>query len=158
VNILNETVNGDDALDPVTFINDRHWQVRTPTTDGHYTDWTPSTGTNHAALVDEIPPNTTDYNSTAVVGNIDSFNTDAPSGPATAGVLIAYTMYLQKDTGGVTGARGLFRLSGADRTGTEFQVPSPWAYKQSFLASKPGGGAITVQDFDDGEHGYKLSS
>lgn len=158
VNILNETVNGDDALDPVTFIGDRHWEVRTPTTDGFYTQWTCSTGSNHAALVDEIPPNTTDYNSTSAVGNIDSFNTDAPSGPATASCIVAYTMYLQKTTGGTTGVRGLMRESSTDRTGTEFQVPSPWAYKQSFLCSKPGGGAITVADFDAAEHGYKLSS
>lgn len=158
VYILNETVNGSDALDPVTFIGDRHWQARTPTTDGHYAQWTPSTGSNHAALVDEIPPNTTDYNSTSGVGNIDSFNTDDPSGPATASVICAYTMYLQKDTGGATGVEGLFRLAGSDRVGTEFQVPSPWAFKQSFLCSKPGGGAITVADFGAGEHGYKRSS
>ena len=158
VYLLNTTANGSDALDPVDFIGDRHWQVRTPTTDGHYTAWTCSTGSNHAALVDEIPPNTTDFNSTSTVGNIDSFNTDAPTGPATASCIVAYTMYLQKDTGGATGVQGLFRLSGSDRVGTEFQVPNPWAYQQSFLCSKPGGGAITVADFDAGEHGYKLSS
>lgn len=158
VHLLNTTVNPDDALDPITFIGDRHWQVLTPTVDGFYTQWTPSTGSNHAALVDEIPPDTADFNSTSTVGNIDSFESDTPNGPATASVIMAYTMYLSKDAGGATGVQGLFRLSGSDREGTEFQVPSPDAFEQSFLCSKPGGGAITVADVGNGEHGYKLSS
>lgn len=154
VNILNETVNGDDALDPVTFIGDRHWQVLTPSSDGFYTDWTPSTGSNHAALVNTIPPNTATFNSTSTGGDRDSFLMTGASGPSTASVILAYTPYLQKNTGGDVPVNGFFRLSGSDRSGTEFQAPSPWAYKQSFLASKPGGGAITVADVNSGEHGY----
>jgi hypothetical protein len=45
-----------------------------PKADGNYTQWTPSTGTSHFVLVDESSCNgTTDYNSTTVVGNRDSY-------------------------------------------------------------------------------------
>lgn len=53
-----------------------------PTSDGNYTQWTPSTGTSHFALVDETPCNgTTDYNSTTVVGNRDSYGVSLSSVP-----------------------------------------------------------------------------
>ncbi len=53
-----------------------------PTSDGFYTQWTPSTGTSHFALVDETPCNgTTDYNSTTVVGNRDSYGVSLASVP-----------------------------------------------------------------------------
>src|SRR5438874_4400491 len=48
--------------------------VLVPTSDGNYTQWTPSTGTTHFTLVDESACNgTTDYNSTATNGNRDSY-------------------------------------------------------------------------------------
>ena len=56
-----------------------------PTSDGNYTQWTPSTGTSHFALVDESPCNgTTDYNSTNTVGNRDSYGVNISSVPNAA--------------------------------------------------------------------------
>jgi Fibronectin type III domain len=53
-----------------------------PTSDGTYTQWTPSTGMSHFALVDEAACNgTTDYNSTTVVGNRDSYGVSLASVP-----------------------------------------------------------------------------
>jgi hypothetical protein len=52
-----------------------------PSSDGNYTQWTPSTGTSHFALVDETPCNTTDFNSTTVVGNRDSYGVSLSSVP-----------------------------------------------------------------------------
>ncbi len=45
-----------------------------PSSDGTYTQWTPSTGSTHYTLVDESSCNgTTDYVRTATVGNRDSY-------------------------------------------------------------------------------------
>ncbi len=45
--------------------------------DGNYLQWTPSSGTTHYTLVDEVTCNgTTDYNSTNTVGNRDSYGTN----------------------------------------------------------------------------------
>lgn len=153
--LLNTVANPDDALDPVDFIGDRHWEPITPTADAFYTAWTPSTGVSHFALIDEVPPNTSDYNSTTTLNAKDSFDVSAPTGPTTASALLALTMYCQKTTGGSNAIKGLIRLAGADRLGTEFQVPSPWAFRQSFLASKPGGGAITLADIAAADLGYE---
>lgn len=53
-----------------------------PTAHGAYTQWTPSIGTNHSALVDETPCNgTTDYNFTNTTGQRDSYRISLASIP-----------------------------------------------------------------------------
>jgi hypothetical protein len=156
VYLLNTTVDGSDALNPVDFIGDRHWEPITPTADGVDTAWTITGSASHFANVDEVPPNTSDHNSTATLNARDGFVVSSPTGPSTASALLALTMYCQKTTGGSNAVKGLMRSSGASyRNGTEFQVPSPWAFRQSFLASKPGGGAITIADISTHQLGYE---
>lgn len=56
-----------------------------PQSDGNYTQWTPSTGASHFALVDESVCNgTSDYNKTTTVGNRDSYTVDISSLPSGA--------------------------------------------------------------------------
>lgn len=59
------------------FLGDCQVDVIRPDGDGNYTQFTPSTGTSHFALVDETTPNTTDYNSDATAGNKDSYTMTA---------------------------------------------------------------------------------
>lgn len=44
-----------------------------PSSDTAQIDWTPSTGTDNYALVDEVPPSDTDYVSSLTMGNIDMY-------------------------------------------------------------------------------------
>lgn len=55
------------------FLGDVRIDAIYPTADGNYKQWTPSTGVDHFALVDEATPNTTDYVSDGTPGNKDSF-------------------------------------------------------------------------------------
>jgi hypothetical protein len=65
---------------------------------------TPSTGTDHGALVDETPPNQTDYNSSATVGAKDTYN--YPSMALTGVILgIQTNLYCQKSDGRALGLR-----------------------------------------------------
>lgn len=145
--ILYDTVaNGDDALDIVTFCGDRHAERIALTADGFYAQSTPSTGSTRFDLIEEVPPNTSDFNTYPSAGIKDTFVVGAASGPSATTLFILLTAYLQKTAGGANEMKLLYRLGGADRNGTAFQVPSPWAFKQSVLFSKPGGGAITVAD------------
>jgi hypothetical protein len=164
--LLNTTVNGADPNDPVDFIGDRHWEVVLPTADLTYTDWIPTPSVNHWENVDEIPPDgITSNNSTSTVTDKDSFSFQALTGPAAATVFLSYTMYLQKDTGGAVGVSGLMRSpaggGGTDGNGTEFQVPAPFAFRQSFLCTDPntpGTDPLTVAIVDAAEHGYERTS
>lgn len=162
--LLDTNVNGADANDPVDFIGDRHWEVVLPTSDATYTDWTPDPGGGHFANVDEIPPDDgTTNNSTAIVNDKDSFLFDPLTGPDTASVLLSYTIYSEKDTGGAVGVSGLMRSpaggGGTDGNGTEFQVPNPYAFRQSFLCTDPStSGALTVAIVNASEGGYERTS
>ncbi len=156
VYLVNTIANPSDALDPVDFIGDRHWEPITPTADGADTAWTVTGSASHFANVDEVPPNTSDFNSTPTLNARDGFVVSSPTGPSAASVLLALTMYCQKNNGGSNALKGFARSSGGSyRNGTEFQVPSPWAFRQSFLASKPGGGAITIADVASHQWGYE---
>lgn len=69
------------------FLGDVRIDAIYPSSDGNYTQWTPSTGVNHYAVVDESTPNTTDYVSDATNGNKDSYGmTNVPA-------LTAQTIY-----------------------------------------------------------------
>jgi hypothetical protein len=61
-----------------TFLGPVKVETLLPQTDavaaGSNNGLTPSTGTDHGALVDEAPANTTDYNASATVGAKDSYN------------------------------------------------------------------------------------
>lgn len=73
------------------FLGDIRIDALYPTADGNYTAWTPSTGTDHYALVDEATPNTTDYNSSSTAGQKDSYvmsNPPALSSQAIYGVMV----------------------------------------------------------------------
>lgn len=155
--LYNTVADGADALSPTTFCGDRHGERITLTADGFYAQSTPSTGSTRFDLIEEVPPNTTDFNTLPTVGIKDTFVVSAATGPDASSLFLILTMYLQKTAGGANEMKGLFRLGGADRNGSAFQVPSPWAFKQSFLASKPGGGAITVADVQPatGQPGYE---
>ena len=161
--LLNTTAVGADPGNPVDFIGDRHWQLIRPTADLTYTEWTPVGTPAHFDNVEEVPPSVADYNATDVVGKRDSLDTEILPGPAGSTVLMAYTMYLQKDGGGPVGISGLMRspagAGGVDGVGTEFQTPNPYGVKQSFLCTNPNGNVpITVAAFNAAEHGYKRTS
>ena len=89
-----------------------------PTANGNYTQWTPSTGTNHAANVDETPCNgLTDYNSTTVAGNRDSYTVDISSVPngATITAIAVQPCASRVTSGGAAPTMNIFyRYGGVD--------------------------------------------
>lgn len=162
--LLNTTVNGSDPNDPVDFIGDRHWEVVLPTADSTPLEWTINGSANHWENVDAInPPSTATDNNTQTVGNRDALLFQDLTGPTTASVLMSYTMYLAKDTGGAVGVSGLMvsPAGGTEGNGTEFQVPNPVAFRQSFLCTDPaapGTAPLTVAIVNAGAHGYERTS
>jgi hypothetical protein len=92
--------------------------VASPSADGTYTSWTPSTGTTHFTLVDESPCNgTTDYVSTTVVGNRDSYsvNVSGISNGSTITAVAITPCASRVSSGSGTGVLNVFyRLNGAN--------------------------------------------
>lgn len=68
------------------FLGDIRIDAIYPTADGNYTDFTPSAGTDHYALVDDATPDSADYNSSSTAGHKDSYVMSDP--PALSGQII----------------------------------------------------------------------
>lgn len=89
-----------------------------PTADGTYTQWTPKSGAVHYTQVDESTCNgTTDYNSTATVGNRDSYVVNLASVPNDATITsIAITPCASRNAsgGGSATMNVFYRFSGVN--------------------------------------------
>jgi hypothetical protein len=89
-----------------------------PSSNGTYLQWTPSSGTAHAALIDESPCNgATDYVSTTTAGNRDSVATSLASVPdgSTITALDVQVCASRNATGtGTNTLKVFYRWSGAD--------------------------------------------
>lgn len=84
-----------------------------PTSDSSPLTLTPSTGVTHYNLVDEIPANDTDYNSTAVSGNEDLYGmADLPGGVSSV-LAVNFNARVTKD-GALTQAQVSVKSGGAN--------------------------------------------
>lgn len=148
----NQTV-GASALDGINYhaFDDVRWQdtagsvnngrpgdesikIMVPTSAGDSTQWTPSTGSNYAA-VDEIPPNTTDYVSDSTTNHLDLYNTtDFAITSISAINVIAYAQ--NPDGGG--GSIYLPTKTGAGQSDGSSQALTPtWTYYNRLLEADP---------------------
>jgi hypothetical protein len=118
-----------------------------------------STGTDHGALVDELPANDdTDYAYSATAGAKDTYNfTDV----ATVGVIKAVQVSARArktDVAPKTLAI-VTRVGGVDTDGPSLAVASTtYGQYQQVLETKPGGGAWTIADINGAEFGLKVVS
>lgn len=113
-------------------------------TDSTPLAWTPSTGTNHAALVDEIPPSLTDYVSSATVGQVDQYvhaipaNQQVPPIPAATNILgCVHALYAQVDSGASSLKSNKAGVAGSDIL---VLTTTPTYYRQAYT---PGLAALT---------------
>jgi hypothetical protein len=90
----------------------------TPVGDGVSTDWTPSTGTDHFAVVDEATCNgTDDYNYTETIGDTDSYVIDlssVPDGATVTGIFITPCGSKHKKGGPTSQMSVLYRWDGVN--------------------------------------------
>jgi len=98
---------------------------------GNYQDFTPSTGTNHAALLDEAPPNTTDYVSSATTGHKETNATANISGTASTVLFVQSVNYALKSDAGAAQLRNLIRSGSTDANGATVAMSGSARY---FLA------------------------
>jgi hypothetical protein len=139
-----------------TFLGDIRVQAIYPTGAGNYTQWTPSTGANYAAVDDNPANDETDYNSSSTASQIDSFvfgDVTPTSGTVYA---VCVNLMARKDDAGTRTLRALARLSGTDATGSSVNIGTSYVVYQSILETKPGGGSWSISDVNNSEFGYEL--
>lgn len=118
---------------------------------------TPSTGTDHGALVDENPPNTSDYNSSASVGVKDTYC--VPSLALTGTILgIQTNLYAAKSDAGARSVCAVVRSGGTDYDGSNVSPSTTFGYFSEVRALNPNGNvAWTSGAIDSLEAGMKVT-
>jgi len=101
---------------------------------------TPSTGTDHGALVDEPSPNTTDYNSSAVVGIKDTYN--YPPMTLTGTIYgIQTNLYVSKSDAVARSVCAVVRSGGVDSDGVNVNPTTTFQYNSEIRPVNTNGGA-----------------
>lgn len=119
------TLNGQQAAFN-TALGDRKIEfLKAQAGNGSNVGWTPSTGVDHGANVDDVAPNdTTDYNSAATSGLKDSYNLVDLASTNVNIDAVAPLINLAKGDAGAKQYKPGIRIGGIDYLGTAQEVPS----------------------------------
>ncbi len=98
-----------------------------PIADGPVVDWTPSTGSDHFALVNTRVPTDTDYNHDSAVGNIDEYQMATVPAGTVKGVQI--TVRMEKDAASTATLQIVYRnAAGTTMLSTPVYAPTNGTY------------------------------
>lgn len=142
------------------FLGDMRVHTLFPDTEGALIEWTPSTGTDNSDTIDDgtTPPNTTDFNSSDVDGDIDRFNMEAlgvDSASVVHGVQVA--TYASKDDAGARSLRHNILSDASVATGDDHVLSTTWRSPASMFELDPDGSvAWTPAQVDAAEIGYEV--
>ena len=127
-----------------TFLGPVRVETLLPQTDavqaGSNAGLTPSQGTDHGALVDEVPPNTTDYNSSATVGAKDTYNYP-PMSLHGAILGVQTNLYVQKSDAAARTVCAVVRSGGTDFDGANVAPLTTFRYFSEVRGLNPATGA-----------------
>lgn len=128
------------------FLGDIRVDTVFPTSDGNYTAFTPSTGSDHYALVDETEPNTTDYNDGATVGDRDSYglgNLTALTSQTVYGVQV--NAAILKDDAGAKSAATFVRSASTNQDGAAVALGTSQVYVSQIFEQDPNAAAAWTE-------------
>jgi len=128
------------------FLGDVRVDTLYPTSDGTYTQFTPSTGSTHYLLVDETAPNTSDYVDGNTVGHRDSY------GMGNLPALVSQTVYgvqvnaaMLKDDAGAKSAATMVRSGTTNADGTSAALGTSQAYVSQIFEQDPDAAAAWTE-------------
>jgi hypothetical protein len=145
-----------------TFLGPVKIETLFPQTDavsaGSNAGLTPSTGTDHGALVDEPVPNTTDYNSSPTVGLKDTYQ--YPAMTLTGVILgIQTNLFCQKSDATARTVCAVVRSGGTDYDGASVSPLTTWGYLSEVRALNPATSAPwTTTEIAALEAGMKVTA
>lgn len=124
--------------------------------DGAVAEFTPLTGTDNGAMVDETTPNgNTDYNESTSVGNIDTYAFAALGSVGTIYGLNLHN-YTQKTDAGTCDAQGVARISSTNYLQTQRGQSTSYGYNTDLLEQSPATAAdFTPSEINGAEFGIK---
>ncbi len=142
----------DQGAENNTFLGDCRVIVQVPTGDGAHADWTPLTGGDQYAMVNEIPPDgDTTYVSSNSINGMDTFTFD-DIGVSGSVIAIKVCINAEKDEVGVRTIAPVIRQLGTDYTYADI-YPSAMSYgkfSEMFLVRPSDSNPWQVSDLGAG--------
>lgn len=124
--------------------------------DGALGQFTPSSGTDNGAMVDETTPNSdTDYNESTSVANIDTY---AFAALGSVGVIYGLNLhnYVKKTDAGTCDGQGVARIGSTNYLQTQRAVATSYGYSTDLMEQSPATVADwTPAEVDGAEFGVK---
>lgn len=142
-----------------SYIGDVLVKALLPNGAGAHTDFTPSTGSNYAA-VDETPANDdTDYVSSGTVGHIDTYTyPDLATNVNTVKAVVVVPRWRKDDAGGRTMSE-VARVGSTDYAGTAVGITQTYGYHERIMEANPATAAAwSRSEVDAAEFGVKIES
>lgn len=137
------------------FLGDVVVKTLYPRADGTYADWTPLTGTDHFAMVDEHQiDGDVSYVSDSVVGDKDSYWLN----PITSPTVYAAQLNLgaRKGDAPLRQVAPLIRQGGTDYSGSTVTLSSDYLFYSWYLEQDPAGGDWTDATINTDEFGIEV--
>jgi hypothetical protein len=130
--------------------------VNASTGDGAVAQFTPSTGTDNGAMVDEATPDgATTYNESTVVSNIDTYAFPAIGASGTIYGCQIHD-WVAKTDAGTCDAQTVARISATNYFGTQTGVSTSYGYLSHLYETSPAtASAWTASEIDGAEFGVK---
>lgn len=126
--------------------------------NGTNTDWTPSTGSDRGAVVDEATPNTSDYVLGPSSGLRDTYNFGAVGVSGTVKALQT-VRYTRAGAAGIRSVGPAFRIGGVNYDGSGQVLGSDWTYHREIHRVSPAtSSAWTISEIDGAEFGQKVTA
>jgi hypothetical protein len=145
-----------DNASTISFYDDVLIEAISPNGDGNYSQWTPTTGSNWET-VDEQPASTTDYNSTDVVNEIDTFT--FPDLTFTGTVKgVQFVCMAKKSDVEIRAIQGVCRIGSTDylSDNIEYLSTTNSFYRFVWAMNPATSAAWTNSEVNSAEFGYKL--
>lgn len=122
------------------FLGDVRIDTIYPNGAGTHQSWTPSTGTDHAALVDETAPNTTDYLTGGAAGSKETLTLQDLS--VNGGILgVQVNAAVAKTDAGASTMKNLIRSGTTEANGAVFAPSTSYLYSSSIHETDPATGS-----------------
>lgn len=141
------------------FLGDVKVETLYPTSDGYSLQWATSTGSTHYALVDEVPPNTTDYVLTSGIGYIDSYGMSDLVSTSGSVFGVQYNMFARKDDAGSRVISPIYYTSSTPYSGSTYSIGDTFQYYLEIKEQNPNTASFwTISEINSLESGVKLVS
>jgi hypothetical protein len=151
----------DNAGNGMSYMGDIRVLDLVPTSDGASSDFTPSTGVDNYATVDELPPVDSDYVYSNVIGHKDTYGLQNLPANAAAVFAVMYVTRSFKTDAGARTLRNVMRQSGVDYERADSDTAITLNASTTFYSETANPAttvAYTVSDINDNEFGFKLQA